>query len=123
LSAFLLSFRFRLFSLRFSSFDTFPWGGHGVGASSIADASDSPFFSSPSPSLELSARFVPTVLPLTAAQREEGAAEEPEWEERGGGEGEGTGTAVDGDANAAAGTAEGGVEGGELEGVRAEGGE
>jgi hypothetical protein len=125
LSAFLLSFRFRLFSLFFSSFDTCPWGGHGVGASSIAEPSDSPFFSSPSSSLELSARFDPTALPLTAAaaQEEGGATEDPEWEGRGGREGEGVGTALDEVTNACVDTAEERVEEGELEGVRVGGGE
>jgi hypothetical protein len=129
LSAFLLSFRFRLFSLRFSSFDTFPRGGHGVGASSIDDPSDTPFFSSPSSSLEVSARFVPTVLPVRAAQEEEGAADEgypmedPEWEGRGGGEGEGVGTALGEVTNAVVDTAEERTGEGELGGVRAEWGE
>ena len=119
-----LSFRFRRFSLRFSSFDTFPCGGHGVGASSITEPSDSLFFSSPcSRQLELSARFVPTVPPLTAAQQEEGAAEEPGWEGRGGGQSEGDGTAVDEDTNATVDTVGEDVDGGELEGVRVEGGE
>ena len=123
MSAFLLSFRFRLFSLRFSSFDAFPWGGHGVGASSVAEASDSPFFSSPSSSLDDSARLDPTVLPLTAAQEGEGTTEEPEWEGRGGREGEGMATAVDELANACVDPAEEGVEEGELGGVGVEGGE
>ena len=68
-AAFILSFRFRLFTLSFSFFDIVPCGEHGVGASSIADPSESPFFSSPSSSLGVSARFVPTVLPLGTAQR------------------------------------------------------
>jgi len=105
-AAFILSFRFRLFTLSFSFFDIVPCGEHGVGASSIADPSESPFFSSPSSSLGVSARFVPTVLPLGTAQRGEGRAEggcpeeDPEWEGRRGGEGETVATAMEGSTNA-----------------------
>jgi len=115
-AAFILSFRFRLFTLSFSFFDIVPCGEHGVGASSIADPSESPFFSSPSSSLGVSARFVPTVLPLGTAQRGEGRAEggcpeeDPEWEGRGGGEGETVATAMEGSTNACVDTAEGGCE-------------
>ena len=112
-AAFILSFRFRLFTLSFSFFDIVPCGEHGVGASSIADPSESPFFSSPSSSLGVSARFVPTVLPLGTAQRGEGRAEggcpeeDPEWEGRGGGEGETVATAMEGSTNACVDTSEG----------------
>lgn len=111
-AAFILSFLLRLFTLNLSCFDTFPCGEHGVGASSIADPSDSPFFSSPSSSLGVSARFTPAVLPLGTEQGEEGGAEggcpveDPEWEGRGGGEGETVTTAEEEDANACVDTAE-----------------
>jgi hypothetical protein len=56
----------------------------------MAESSDSPFFSSPSSSLGVSARFIPTDMPLRAVQGGGGEAEggcpveEPEWEGRGG---------------------------------------
>ena len=91
-AAFILSFRFRLFTLSLSFFDTAPCGEHGAGESSGADPSAPPFRSSPSSSLGVSARFAPAVLPRGTAQGEEGGAEggcpveEPEWEGgRGGG--------------------------------------
>ncbi len=71
LAAVILSFLLRLFTFSFSCFDTFDPGGgqqRGVGASSLAEPSDSPFVSSPSSSLGVSARFIPAaVLPLVIA--------------------------------------------------------
>jgi hypothetical protein len=127
LSTFLLPFFLRLFSLNFSFFDIFPGVEHEVSASSIAEPSESLIFSSfLSSSLGVSARFVPTVLPLWANGWEEGGAEGgypvegPEWEGRGGEEeGDTVTTAVDEDTNTDVDTAEEEWEEGGLMGVRA----
>ena len=105
-----------------------PCCGHVAGASSIADPSESLIFHSPSSSLGVSARFAPTVLPLTTALGDEGGAEGgypeegPEQQERGREEEvDAVTTAVDEeDTNAVVDTAEGQGEEGGLMGERAE---